>query len=222
MKDHLYIKMSFIEEIVQEFVSIYNSKNEKEISHKAKVLVRKINRDEFQFTQTAHPYAMATALYYLLSDEAKLTEEECIPVAKLTYYCLLKNYLENSNTNVDDAKYTDFIGGCKLGIIFMTKFMRFIAFSVISGIAHYIPDAARKHLGHQILLFHKIVENAETMHFHHFFSEELEKEYREIILAFKQYMPKVTDISALKQKCSPIMEQICKDIESDCAMNTEF
>ena len=60
--------MTFIEELTQEFVSTYSSKNEKEIIHKARMLVREINRNEFQFMMTKHPYAVARALYYLLSD----------------------------------------------------------------------------------------------------------------------------------------------------------
>lgn len=212
--------MAFIDEIAQEFITIYDSKDEKEISHKARVFVQAIKKNEYQFTRTAHPYAMATALYYLLSDEAKLTDEECIPVAKLVYYCLLKNYRENCNTGVSDVKYADFIGGCKLGIIFMTKFMKFIAFSVISGIAQYMPSHAQKHLGNQLLLFCKEVEHAEIIHFHHFFSKDLEKESHEIIQGFKEYMPNVADVSALKHECAPVIEQICKDIEFDCAIKT--
>ena len=120
--------MTFIEELTQEFVSMYTSKNEKEIIHKARFLVREINRNEFQFMMTKHPYAVARALYYLLSDEAKLTDEESVPVAKLLYYCLLKNYLTNSNADVSDANFSDLIGGCQLGVIFMTKYIKFVAF----------------------------------------------------------------------------------------------
>jgi len=210
--------MTFIEEFAQEFVAVYNSKNEKEICHKARILVGEINKDEYQFTRTTHPYAMATALYHLLSDEAKLTDEESIPVAKLLYYCLLKNYLINNDTDISDVKYADLIGGCQLGIIFMTKFMKFIAFSIISGIAHYMPDGARKHLGNQLLFFCKTVQHAETMHFHHFIGDELMEEYKELAQELNQYLPKVADLSILKCECTPIIEQICKDIEFDCAL----
>lgn len=210
--------MTFIEELTQEFVSMYTSKNEKEIIHKARILVREIKRNEFQFMMTKHPYAVARALYYLLSDEAKLTDEESVPVAKLLYYCLLKNYLTNSNANASDANFFDLIGGCQLGVIFMTKYIKFVAFFIISDIAHYLPDAARKHAGNQLLLFCKTVCQAEITHNHHLVEDNLMREYDNFIHELNQHLPEVTDILALKHECTPVIEQICEEIRFDCAL----
>ena len=96
--------MKSIEQIANEFMTAYSSGNEEETSRRANIFARAIKRDEWQFKKVEHTYAMARAMYYLLRANDRLSSDDSGAIVRLVYYCLLRNYSENSDVLSTDTK----------------------------------------------------------------------------------------------------------------------
>ena len=133
-----------IDETAQKIVSSFNAENNVMLKEKTKEMLRQINYYESLFSVVKRPYLVAKSLYFMLTEDY-LSEENQMSVIKLTYFCLLNNFLMNCNSKHGDAEYEDLVAGGKLALVLISMQNQYLMYSVIAGQARYrLCDSARR------------------------------------------------------------------------------
>ena len=150
-----------IDETAQKIVSSFNAENNVMLKEETKEMLRQINYYENMFSVVKRPYLVAKSLYFMLTEDY-LSEENQMSVIKLTYFCLLNNFLMNCNSKPGDAEYENLVSGCKLALVLISMQNQYLMYSIISGQARYINPET--HIRNQVLLFGGIAKEAEIVH----------------------------------------------------------
>jgi len=204
----------FIDELAQKIVSSFNKEDDAMLEAETKKMLRIINSDEHSFAVVRQPYLVAKSLYFMLTEDF-LNEEEQASVIKLTYFCLLNNYLNNKDCKVGDEGYADLISGCKLGLVLFMMQHEFIKYSIIMGEAEYInPDT---HLRNQINLFAGIAKEAELAKSNIPIEDVINKYFVIIYEKFNNNFPTGSALNALKEECTSVI----KNIRTSISINLE-
>ncbi|MBQ7966550.1 MAG: hypothetical protein IJ290_01370 [Bacteroidaceae bacterium] len=206
--------MRTIEKIAERFTSVYNSGNREDIDLEAKTFLREIKRDEYQFKNIEHPYAMACSLYYLLiQDEYELlTNEEYCTIIKLIYYSLLSNYLKNKDVSIHDVEYRNVIGGSELACIVFDGNAKCLIHYILSGMLHYMPPYSEMHLRNQLLLFGGIVIDAHKRHVHYFSDELITRQFKTLTENISHLFPTDEELQKLKNESLPVIQDIFNNL----------
>ncbi len=194
-------------------MTAYNSGNEEETSRRANLFARAVKRDEWQFRKVEHTYAMAKAMYYLLRVNDRLSNDDSGAIVRLIYYCLLRNYSENSDVLSTDAKYADLIGGCELAFIVICKNEEFLMYRILSGALDYLPDIAQKHVVDQMLLFGGIVKEAHEKGYHHFLDADISTLFNSLLQEVYENIPIGEELQIYKDDCASVIKAISKNLE---------
>lgn len=207
--------MKLIEKLAKEFISEYSSGDRQSAVKTARIILREIEKDEWQFKGLAHNYAVARALYYLLSlEELSLIDEEYRNIVKLAYYCLLKNYSENVDVEISDAKYSDIIGGSELAFVVICENVNFLHQQILVGALNYLPAYAQKHLLDQARLFSGIVKEAIENHYNYSLDENLSKKFRDMVQELYDNIPTDENLKSFKVGCLPVIQSISDEMEN--------
>lgn len=194
-----------IDKIAQKVVLAFNTENAQMLKEETKEMLRQINYYESMFSIVKHPFLVAKSLYFMLTEDY-LSEENQMSVIKLTYFCLLNNFLENCNIKSDDPKYEEFVSGCKLALVLISMQNQYLMYSVVAGQARYVnPDT---HIRNQVLLFGGIAKEAETSHYNFPLEDVINRYYTNIFKGLNTHLPTGKDLASLKEKCIPVMKNI--------------
>lgn len=206
-------KMESIEQIANKFMTAYNSWNEEEISRSADVFAKAIKRNEWQLSMVKNMYAMSQAMYYLLRVNDRLSGDDSDAIVRLIYYCLLRNYSENSDVSAADVKYADLIGGCELAFVVMCRDGRFIMYGILLGLLGYMPNIAQKYVVDQMRLFGGIVKEAQEKGYHHFLDADTSASFHTLIQEVYEFIPVGDELQKYKRDNDSIIKTISKEIE---------
>lgn len=217
-------KMESIEQIANKFMAAYNSGNKEEISRSADVFAKAIKRNEWQLRMVKNMYAMSQAMYYLLRVNDRLSGDDSGAIVRLIYYCLLRNYLENSDVSVSDVKYADLIGGCELAFVVMCRDGRFIMYGILLGVLGYMPNIAQKYVVDQMRLFGGILKEAQEKGYHYFLDANTSASFHALMQEVYEYIPVGDELQKYKRENDSIIKTISEGIESgfSCEDYDEF
>ena len=194
-----------IDKIAQKIVLAFNTENAQMLKEETREMLRQINYYESMFSIVKHPFIVAKSLYFMLTEDY-LSEENQMSVIKLTYFCLLKNFLENCTSKQSDPGYEELVSGCKLVLVLISMQNQYLMYSVIAGQAGYInPDT---HIRNQVLLFGGIAKEAEISHRIFPLEDIINKYYANIFKELNTHLPTGKDLASLKEKCIPVMKNI--------------
>ena len=160
-------------------------------------------------------------MYYLLRVNDQLSDNDCGSIVRLIYYCLLRNYSENSNVASTDTRYSDVIGGCELGFVVMCKSGQFLIHRILSAALGYMPNYAQKHVLDQMFLFGGIVKEAKEKGYHHFSDTEISKHFNSLLQDIYDNIPTGEELQMYKDDCISIIKTISKDLENSFTYNNE-
>jgi len=194
-----------IDETAQKIVSSFNANNNVMLKEETKEMLRQINYYESMFSVVKRPYLVAKSLYFMLTEDY-LTEDNQISVIKLTYFCLLNNYLKNMDSKPGDFEYEDLVSGCKLALVLISMQNQYLMYSVIAGQALYINPET--HIRNQVLLFGGIAKESELAHCNFPLEDIINKYYVDIFRELNSHLPTGKDLAMLKEKCTPIIKNI--------------
>jgi hypothetical protein len=198
-----------IEETAQRIISAFKTENAQILKDEAKEMLRQINYYESMFSIVKHPFLVAKSLYFMLTEDY-LSEDNQMSVIKLTYFCLLKNFLKNCNSKPGDAEYEELVSGCKLALVLISMQNQYLMYSVIAGQAGYInPDT---HIRNQVLLFGGIAKEAEIVHCNLPLEDIINKYYTNIFKELDNHLPTGKDLALLQEKCIPVIKSITTHI----------
>ena len=176
-----------IDETAQKIVSSFNAENNVMLKkEETKEMLRQINYYESMFSVVKCPYLVAKSLYFMLTEDY-LSEENQMSVIKLTYFCLLNNFLMNCNSKPGDAEYEDLVAGCKLALVLISMQNQYLMYSVIAGQARYINPET--HIRNQVLLFGGIAKEAEIAHCNFPLEDIIKKYYDNIFKELNNHLP---------------------------------
>ncbi len=198
-----------IDETARKIVSAFESENAVVLKEGTKEMLRQIKHYESLFSVVINPYIVAKSLYFMLTEDY-LTENDQISVIKLAYFCLLNNYLKNKDSKPGDSEYEDLVSGCKLALVLISMQNQYLMYSVIAGQALYINPET--HIRNQVLLFGGIVKEAERANCNFPLDDVINKYYVEIIKELNNYLPIGKDLAILKEKCTPVINNIKTNI----------
>ena len=194
-----------IDETAQKIVSSFNAENNVMLKEETKEMLRQINYYESLFSVVKRPYLVAKSLYFMLTEDY-LYEENQMSVIKLTYFCLLNNFLMNCNSKPGDAEYEDLVSGCKLALVLISMQNQYLMYSIIAGQARYINPET--HIRNQVLLFGGIAKEAEIAHCNFPLEDIIKKYYDNIFKELNNHLPTGKDLDILKEKCNPVIKNI--------------
>lgn len=215
---HTYMKT--IEQTANELLTVYNTQAKNEIFQKAKSFAYTVNRNEMLLKKVTHPYTVARAMYYLLNENNVLSNQEYKMTIKRTYYCLLKNYVENVKTMTTDPKYADVIGGCELAFSLIHKYSDFLILELFPGMS-YAPNYAQKHLANQMFLFGGIVKEANKNGLNICIDTNISTHFYSLFKQVYEHIPTGPNLQTHKENCLPIINSILKDLEKSFTFNDE-
>ena len=211
--------MESIEQIANKFMAAYNSGNKEEISCSADVFAKAIKRNEWQLSMVKNMYAMSQAMYYLLRVNDRLSGDDNDAIVRLIYYCLLRNYSENSDVSAADVKYAYLIGGCELAFVVMCGNGRFLMYRILSCALGYMPNIAKKHIVDQMRLFGGIVKEAQEKGYHHFLDADTSASFHTLIQEVYESIPVGDELQKYKRDNDSIIKTISEGIE--CGFSCE-
>lgn len=211
--------MESIEQIANKFMAAYNSGNKEEISCSADVFAKAIKRNEWQLRMVKNMYAMSQAMYYLLRVNDRLSGDDNDAIVRLIYYCLLRNYSENSDVSAADVKYAYLIGGCELAFVVMCGNGRFLMYRILSCALGYMPNIAKKHIVDQMRLFGGIVKEAQEKGYHHFLDADTSASFHTLIQEVYESIPVGDELQKYKRDNDSIIKTISEGIE--CGFSCE-
>ena len=211
--------MESIEQIANKFMAAYNSGNKEEISCSADVFAKAIKRNEWQLRMVKNMYAMSQAMYYLLRVNDRLSGDDSGAIVRLIYYCLLRNYSENSDVSAADVKYAYLIGGCELAFVVMCGNGRFLMYRILSCALGYMPNIAKKHIVDQMRLFGGIVKEAQEKGYHHFLDADTSASFHTLIQEVYESIPVGDELQKYKRDNDSIIKTISEGIE--CGFSCE-
>ena len=194
-----------IDRTAQNIVSAFKTENAQMLKEETKEMLRQINYYESMFSVVKRPYLVAKSLYFMLTEDY-LSEENQMSVIKLTYFCLLNNFLMNCDSKPGDAEYENLVSGCKLALVLISMQNQYLMYSIISGQARYINPET--HIRNQVLLFGGIAKEAEIVHCNFSLEDIIKKYYVNIFKELYNHLPTGKDLAILKEKCTPIIKNI--------------
>ncbi len=198
-----------IDEIAQKIIYSFTDENDTMFKENTKNMLHQIRYYESMFSVVKFPYLVAKSLYYILTED-NLTVEEQMSCVKLSYFCLLNNYLKNADKKNVDAEYEDLVSGCKLALVLISMQNQYLMYSIIAGQARYINPET--HIRNQILLFGGIIKEAELSHSNFPLEEVINMYFTNIFKELYNYLPTGRDLAALKENCTPVIKSIKTDI----------
>ena len=194
-----------IDQTAQKIVSAFRTENAQMLKEETKEMLRQINYYENIFSVVKHPYLVAKSLYFILT-EGFLSEENQMSVIKLAYFCLLNNYLKNSNSKSGDAEYEELVSGCKLALVLISMQNQYLMYSIIADQAGYINPET--HIRNQVLLFGGIAKESEIVQCNFPLEDIINKYYENIFKELNLHLPTGKDLAILKEKCTPVINNI--------------
>lgn len=214
-----------IEELANDFITAYNSGNEERTVLKAKIFFGEINKNESQLRIITHHYTVARALYYLLqleNNQFSLTIEDATSILRLVYYCLLKNYMINSEVEPSKIKYADIIGGSELLCTTICRYGKLLMYNILSGSLHFMPNYSHKHLSNQLTLFGGIVKEANENNHYHSLDENITRQFNDFSKEAYQGLPINEDLRNLKAACNSVIQTIIRELELGLKMEDDY
>ena len=152
-------------------------------------------------------------MYYLLRVDDRLSNDDCRAIVRLIYYCLLRNYSDNSDALSTDIKYADLVGGCELAFIIMCNNGEFLMYQILSGALGYLPNMAERYMVDQMFLFGGIVKEANEKGFHHFSDAEISRYFNSLLQEVYESIPSGEELIGYKDEYAPIIKTISKELE---------
>lgn len=216
--------MSMIEKLAKDLIVTYDSGSEEDARMKLRRFLREIKNNEYQFKKVVHPYLMAECLYCILAideENDELKDEEYYKIVKLIYYCLLKNYIENSDVSVIDAKYRDVIGGSQMVCVLLCKYRPFIINTLLTGMLNYLPNFSEIIACNMLSLFGGIVKDASDRHIHHFIDSTASEEFEKIAKDLDSCFPTSERLQSLKEKMASVIQDVVKELEYSFSISTD-
>lgn len=198
-----------IDRTAQNIVSAFKTENAQMLKEETKEMLRQIKYHESMFSIVKQPFLVAKSLYFMLTEDY-LSEENQMAVIKLTYFCLLNNFLKNCNCKPFDAEYEELVSGCKLALVLISMQNQYLMYSVIAGQAGYVnPDS---HIRNQVLLFGGIAKEAEIAHCNFPMEDIIKKYYTNIFKELNNHLPTGKDLAIFKEKCIPVIKNLTTHI----------
>ena len=198
-----------IDEIAQKIVSSFKEENAVMLKENTKDMLRQIKFDESMFSVVEHPFLVAKSLYFMLTEDY-LTQDDQMACIKLSYFCLLKNYLENKDRGQNDSGYEELVSGCKLAIVLISMQNQYLMYSIIMGLAGYINP--QTHMRNQMLLFGGIVKEAEIANRTFSLEDVINKYFAQIFKETRNHLPTGRELIMLKENCTPVIKRIKTEI----------
>ncbi len=197
--------MYLIDEIAQSIVSSFNTEDDAKLKEGVNKMLRFVNNYEADFAVVKRPYLIAKSLYLMLTVD-DISEDDQVAIIKLTYFCLLDNYLKNMDKKPSDEGYEDLVSGCKLALVLINMQHQLIMYHIIAGMANYINP--QTHIRNQILLFGGIVKEAVNLNCDSTVEDIINKYYKDIYQQISSQMPVGRDLSVVKDECTPVIKNI--------------
>lgn len=208
-----------IDQLAENIVSSFNVDDRASLKEATNFMLHKMKHHEGMFSVVKRPYIVAKSLYFMLTEDYLSTEEQMSAV-KLVYFCLLNNFLKNSDSRYSDAGYEDLVSGSKLALVLFSMQNQFLMYSVIAGQAGYINPET--HLRNQMLLFGGITKEAETAHVNFPLEDIINNYYVDIFKELRPHLPIGEQLAAIKEQCTPIIKNIKRDISFNFKDLDEF
>lgn len=198
-----------IDDIAQRIVSSFNAANSIELKEETMRMLRQIEKGESMFSVVNNPYLVAKSLYFMLTEDY-LSVDNQMSVVKLCYLCVLKNIIKNIDKYPGDLDYQDLVSGSKLAIVLISMQNQYLMYSLISGQANYVnPDT---HIRNQILLFGGIAKEAQMANCNFYLEDVINRYFVDTFKELYSHLPIGNDLSILKKKAVPIIENIATSI----------
>lgn len=203
-----------IDEIAQNIVSVFTSRNDIAMKQETKKMLHQMNYNENMFSVVKRPYTVAKSLYFMLTQEY-LSDEEKMDTIKLCYFCCLKNYLTNKDRKVGEVEYEDLVSGSKLAFVLISMQGQFLTFSVVAGLGLFVNP--QTHVRNQLLLFAGIAKEADEANCHFLLEDVINDYYKGISKELNGHIhiPTGRELAMLKESCTPVVKDIARDISID-------
>ena len=205
-----------IDETAKKIVSSFNTGDTVMFKRETQYMLSLIRHEEDMFSVVKCPYLVAKSLYFMLTEDF-LSVDEQTSCVKLTYFCLLNNYLKNSDKKPGDPGYEDLVSGCKLCFVLIFMQSQYLMYSIIAGQCLFVNP--QTHIRNQMLLFGGIVREAKTAHCDFLLEDVIESYFSDCFEEAYCYLPTGGDLLALKESCAPVIEKIemevCSNLSDD-------
>lgn len=207
--------MATMDNLAKEFISAYTANNKNDMYRLSKSIIREIKRDTYQFMKVEHPYIVAKALYYIWNSDCadSISDNEGCDIIKLSYYCILKHYVDNWESATSMTKYLDLISACELGVVLILENAEFIMYSVLSGELNYLPNYSQKHVRNQILLWGGTVKDAHRAHCNISMDESIAQRYQTMMEDIDSQLPVGDSLQNFRNLTIEVIRDICKGLE---------
>ena len=198
-----------IDQLAENIISSFNVDDRATLKETTKFMLHKMKLHECMFSVVKRPYIVAKSLYFMLTEDY-LTTEEQMSVVKLVYFCLLNNFLKNCESKHSDAEYEDLVSGSKLALVLFYMQNQFLMYSIIAGQAGYTNPET--HLRNQLFLFGGIAKEAEEVHVNFPLEDIINNYFVDIFKELRPNLPIGEQLAAIKEKCTPVIKNIKRDI----------
>lgn len=179
-------------------------------------MLYKMRKEERMFSVVRNPYLVAKSLYFMLTEDY-LTEDDQMSAVKLSYFCLLKNFIKNIDKKLGDSEYRDLVSGSKLALVLISMQNQYLMYSIIMGQAGYINPET--HIRNQILVFGGIVKEAYLAHCDFPLEDIIYRYFVDIYNELISNLPTGSSLSLIKEKAVPVIKNIEKDISAHLKEN---
>ena len=207
--------MAIIDNLTKEFISAYTVDNKDEMYRLSISIIREIKRDTYQFKKAEHSYIVAKALYYIWNSDCAdtISDSDGCDIIKLSYYCILKHYIDNYESVSSMTKYLDLISACELGVVLILENAEFIMYSVLSGELNYLPNYSQKHVRNQILLWGGTIKEAHRVQCNISMDESISQRYHRMMEDIDSQLPVGDSLQNFRNLTIEVIREICKGLE---------
>lgn len=205
-----------IDEIAQKIVSSFNAGDKVSLKQWTKFMLLKIRKEESMFSVVKTPYLVAKSLYFMLTEDY-LSEDDQMSAVKLSYFCLLKNFLKNMDKRQGDSKYEDLVLGCKLAVVLISMQNQYLMYSIIMGQAKYLNP--EQHIRNQILVFGGIAKEANLSHCNFFLEDVINRYFVDIFDELYSNLPAGSSLALIKEKAIPVINAVGNSISAHLKEN---
>lgn len=205
-----------IDEIAQRIVSSFNAGDKVSLKQWTKLMLLKIRKEESMFSVVRNPYLVAKSLYFMLTEDC-LSEDDQMSAVKLSYFCLLKNFLKNMDKRQGDSEYEDLVSGCKLALVLISMQNQYLMYSIIMGQANYInPD---QHIRNQLFVFGGIAKEANLTHCDFPLEDVINRYFVDIFKELYSNLPTGSSLALIKEKAIPVINSVENGISAHLKEN---
>ena len=205
-----------IDEIAQKIVSSFNAGDKVSLKQWTKFMLLKIRKEESMFSVVKTPYLVAKSLYFMLTEDY-LSEDDQMSAVKLSYFCLLKNFLKNMDKRQGDSKYEDLVLGCELAVVLISMQNQYLMYSIIMGQAKYLNP--EQHIRNQILVFGGIAKEANLSHCNFFLEDVINRYFVDIFDELYSNLPTGSSLALIKEKAIPVINAVENSISAHLKEN---